>query len=160
YEAYDRRRNVNGEPGDGREVLRIRKEPGIGMGGCDNHSYVDVINGGCKKCMANANCDRINGDKIHSGGNENKERVIKVGEEDINNEMIARSVVGEVKARCFLTKLPVLYEEQGLNNIEVKLLGGLEVLEVLENEETINNVLKDTKHAWIKAMVTQDKKRG
>ncbi|GJT36053.1 hypothetical protein Tco_0926472 [Tanacetum coccineum] len=36
--------------------------------------------------------------------------------------------------------------EQGLNNIEVKLLGGLEVLVLLENEETVNNVLKDTEH--------------
>ncbi|GJZ92527.1 auxin-induced protein 15A-like protein, partial [Tanacetum coccineum] len=71
------------------------------------------------------------------------ERIILIEEKDLNNEIICRSVTGEVKATCFLYKLPVLCEEQGLNSIEVKLLGGLEVM---ENEETATNVLKDKDH--------------
>ncbi|GKF01684.1 hypothetical protein Tco_0028607, partial [Tanacetum coccineum] len=57
-----------------------------------------------------------------------------------------RSVVREVKARFFLTKLSVLCEEQGLNRFEIKLLGGLELMVVMENTETTYNVLKDKEH--------------
>ncbi|GKC90225.1 hypothetical protein Tco_1150874 [Tanacetum coccineum] len=80
------------------------------------------------------------------------ERIILIEEKDLNNEIICRSVTGEVKATCFLYKLPVLCEEQGLNSIEVKLLGGLEVMVVKENEETATNVLKDKDHGlrrWV-----------
>ncbi|GKG06275.1 transposon TX1, partial [Tanacetum coccineum] len=73
-------------------------------------------------------------------------RVIEVEEKESNGNIISRSVVGEVKAMCFLTKLPVLCEEQGLGNIEAKLLGGLEVIVVFENIETASKVLKDVDH--------------
>ncbi|GKE53976.1 hypothetical protein Tco_1489132 [Tanacetum coccineum] len=69
--------------------------------------------------------------------------------------MISRSMVGVVKAWCFLAKLHVLCEEQGLNNIEVKLLGGLEVMVVLENVEAATNVLKVIEHGlggWLYKM--------
>ncbi|PWA85055.1 delta-cadinene synthase isozyme XC1 [Artemisia annua] len=55
-------------------------------------------------------------------------------------------VVGEVKAMCFILKLPVLYEDQGLGKIDVKLLGGLEVMVGMENENMASNVLKDKEH--------------
>ncbi|GKC44504.1 transposon TX1, partial [Tanacetum coccineum] len=55
---------------------------------------------------------------------------------------MGRSVVGEVVARCFLLKLP-LCEEQGLGKVEVKLIGGLEVMLVMENVKTVENILQD-----------------
>nr|GEU62880.1 hypothetical protein [Tanacetum cinerariifolium] len=61
-------------------------------------------------------------------------------------EMMYRRVADEVKATCFLHKLPMLCEEQGLNKFEVKLLGGLEVMVVMENAETTTNVLEDKEH--------------
>nr|GFB22553.1 transposon TX1 [Tanacetum cinerariifolium] len=53
------------------------------------------------------------------------ERMIEAEEKEINDELMGRSVVGEVKARCFLTRLPFLSEEQGLGNIEVRFWGDL-----------------------------------
>ncbi|PWA51497.1 Serine carboxypeptidase-like 34 [Artemisia annua] len=79
-------------------------------------------------------------------GNQGNERTINIEDKDFNLEMINRSVADEVKATCFLHKLPVLCEEQGLNKIEVKLLGGLEVMVVMENAETATNVLEDKEH--------------
>ncbi|GJS54319.1 hypothetical protein Tco_0627681 [Tanacetum coccineum] len=51
-----------------------------------------------------------------------------------------------MKARLFLNKLSALCEEQGLNRFEIKLLGGLELMVVMENTETTYNVLKDKEH--------------
>nr|GEY16743.1 transposon TX1 [Tanacetum cinerariifolium] len=60
--------------------------------------------------------------------------------------MINISVAGGVKSICFLHKLPMLCEEQGLNKIEVKLLGGLKVMMVMKNAEMAKNVLEDKEH--------------
>ncbi|PWA66458.1 hypothetical protein CTI12_AA324400 [Artemisia annua] len=79
-------------------------------------------------------------------GNERVGRTIIIDDKDLNSEMLKRSVAGEVKATCFLHNLPALCVEQGLNNVEVKLLGGLEVMVVMENAETANNVLEDKDH--------------
>nr|GEX69417.1 transposon TX1 [Tanacetum cinerariifolium] len=46
-------------------------------------------------------------------------RMIEAEEKEINDELMGRSVVGEVKAMCFLMRLPLLSEEQGLGNIEI-----------------------------------------
>ncbi|PWA88262.1 RNA-directed DNA polymerase, eukaryota [Artemisia annua] len=83
------------------------------------------------------------------------ERCIEIEDSEVNNEVLCRSVVGEVKAMCFLTKLPSFCKEQGLSRIEIKLLGGLEVLVVMENEDTATNVLKDREHGlrrWMHKM--------
>ncbi|GJV00541.1 putative nucleotidyltransferase, ribonuclease H, partial [Tanacetum coccineum] len=76
----------------------------------------------------------------------NEGRIIVADENEVNDELLGRSVIGEVKARCFLAKLPILCEEQGLGKFEVKLLGGLEVMLVMENAKTVENVLKDKDH--------------
>ena len=60
-----------------------------------------------------------------------------------------------MKAICLLSKLPILCKEQGLNKIEIKLLGGLEVMVVFENEETDNNVLIDIENRlrrWLRKL--------
>ncbi|PWA54739.1 hypothetical protein CTI12_AA435470 [Artemisia annua] len=136
------------------------------MHNCDGRSFVDVVN------MGNARKEETNKDKESEGvkahhsysgagtygfqtqnGNMNSDevlmgkqehrRTIIIDDNELNMEMINRSVAGEVKATCFLHKLPLLCEEQGLNKIKVKLLGGFEVMVVMENIETAKNVLED-----------------
>nr|GFA60133.1 transposon TX1 [Tanacetum cinerariifolium] len=53
-------------------------------------------------------------------------RIIEIGEKEFNSEVINRSMIEEVKKVCYLPKLHAFCEEQGLNKVEVKLLGGLE----------------------------------
>nr|GEV43612.1 transposon TX1 [Tanacetum cinerariifolium] len=81
--------------------------------------------------------------KDEEGKRHEDKRIIEVEDKEINSEVISTSLVGEVKALCFLKKLLVLCEEQGLNKVEVKMLGGLEVMMVFDTVETANNVLKD-----------------
>nr|GEY16744.1 transposon TX1 [Tanacetum cinerariifolium] len=72
--------------------------------------------------------------------------IINIDDKNVNLEMINISVAGGVKSIWFLHKLPMLCEEQGLNKIEVKLLGGLEVMMVMKNAEMAKNVLEDKEH--------------
>ncbi|PWA58554.1 hypothetical protein CTI12_AA394360 [Artemisia annua] len=79
-------------------------------------------------------------------------RVIEIGEEEFNGEVINRSLIGEVKNGCFLSKLPAFCEEQCLNKVEVKLLGGYEVMIVLDAIETVDNILNNNEHGirrWV-----------
>ncbi|GJX59929.1 transposon TX1 [Tanacetum coccineum] len=79
--------------------------------------------------------------------NKNKEgRVIEVGEKEFNGEVINRSLIGEVKKGCFLSKIPSFCEDQGLNKVEVKMLGGTEVMIILDATETVDNILNNREH--------------
>ncbi|GKA29750.1 transposon TX1 [Tanacetum coccineum] len=164
YVAFDRRNNryeglracdegIAGKDRNGDMNWKKGKE--VNMSTCDNRRYIDVINGESKINKTKKNVDNNYGIRSNHGNSGYKdkdlsdhgnERTIEVNVNDVNKELLGRSVVGEVKALCFLTKLPALCEEQGLNNIEVKLLGGLEVMIVMENEETTNNVMEDMSH--------------
>ncbi|PWA61144.1 zinc finger, BED-type [Artemisia annua] len=108
-------------------------------------SFVDVLNGGRKEG------DVVNNEKkgYGSSGKQTKDENVSTWTEkqdagrciiaegnEINEEVLCRSVVGEVKALCFLSKIPTLCDEIGLGKIEVKLLGGLEAMVVMENENT------------------------
>lgn len=125
----------------------------------DKRRFVDVVSGRFKREERdNRNMDASRTNQKNSEDNERfmgdlgSNRIIEIEEKDGNSEIMARSVVGEVKAMCFLTKLPVLCDEHGLCKIEVKLLGGLEVMAVFENKETANNVLTNVEHGlrrWI-----------
>ncbi|GKB29122.1 transposon TX1 [Tanacetum coccineum] len=77
---------------------------------------------------------------------EKSRRIIEIGEDEFNDEVINKSVIGEVKKLHYLPKLLAFYEEQGLNKVEVKLLGGLEVMIVLDAPETVSNILKNNDH--------------
>ncbi|PWA49342.1 hypothetical protein CTI12_AA482700 [Artemisia annua] len=121
----------------------------------NNRSFVDVLNGGRKEG------DVVNNEKkgYGSSGKQTKDenisswtekqdagRCIVAEGNEINEEVLCRSVVGEVKALCFLSKIPTLCDEIGPGKIEVKLLGGLEAMVVMENENTAGNVLKNNEH--------------
>lgn len=135
---------VNGREGRG-EGTNIRKFA-YGTG-------IHTNNGG-----TNAKDNEVGSVPGNNGGDDipnamqRNERCIEIEDNEINTGLMGRSVMGEVKAMCFLTKLPIFCEEEGLNNVEIKLLGGLEVLVVMENEETEANILKDKDHGlrrWI-----------
>ena len=53
---------------------------------------------------------------------------------------------GKLKRCVFFRSYQFFCEEQGLGKVEVKLLGGLEALVVMENAKTAENVLKDNEH--------------
>nr|GFB11081.1 transposon TX1 [Tanacetum cinerariifolium] len=92
----------------------------------NNRRYVDVVHG----ASSNRKKEEINkeGGVRHEYTNRVKEgRIIDIDEEEFNGEVINRSLIGEVKKACFLPKLPSFCEAQGLNKVEVKLLGGYDV---------------------------------
>ncbi|GKE16653.1 hypothetical protein Tco_1424230 [Tanacetum coccineum] len=121
YVAYDRRYKDNDGQRAGNERREIRSNCAK-----NGYSFRDVGNGSGPQA---SNKDEINMNKEDKWS----ERTIEGEDLDVNKIMLGRSVVGEVKALCFLSKLLTLCEEQGLGKIEVKLLGGLEVIVVLEN---------------------------
>ncbi|GKC45930.1 transposon TX1 [Tanacetum coccineum] len=161
---YGFRNNGNMEMGEG----HVRRETGghnANSGGSyrgdgltynkDNRRFVDVVNGEHNRDGAKSLEKETKGINVQPNGKEGftllreengTRRTIKVDENDINVGILSRCVVEEVKALCFLAKLPMLYKEQGLEGTEVKLLGGLEVLLVMENEIMAANVLSDKEH--------------
>ncbi|GJT03483.1 hypothetical protein Tco_0824652 [Tanacetum coccineum] len=136
----------------------------------DTRRFVDVVNSGCVKgadhkldksskadenhtCIRNKDVNWVGnmtankeGFDIHLEQKAESVRCIEIEYNEVNSELMGRSVVGEVKAHYFLTKLSVLCEEQGLDRFKIKLLWGLEVMVVMENIETADNVLKDREH--------------
>ncbi|PWA76953.1 hypothetical protein CTI12_AA229170 [Artemisia annua] len=164
YVAHDRIYKGNAGPREGMEKQETRSNGAtngeryrnVGNGvNRDNRRFVDVVNGGIHRTGVNNYgkvSNGIGGQALNKEGitlnkeETGSERTIEVDDMDTNSALLGRSVVGEVKAMCFLSKLPVLCEEQGLAGIEVKLLGGLEVLVVMENESMVANVLNDKDH--------------
>ncbi|GKA07974.1 hypothetical protein Tco_0687305 [Tanacetum coccineum] len=142
FVAYDRRRYNDGVAG--------AEGGGHGAGHKpDKSSKADETH----TCIRNKDVNRLGnmtankeGFDIHLEQKVESVRCIEIEDNEVNSELMGRSVVGEVKARYFLTKLSVLCEEQDLNRFEIKLLGGLEVMVVMENIETTDNVLKDREH--------------
>ncbi|GKC22401.1 transposon TX1 [Tanacetum coccineum] len=155
YMAYDRKLGV-GIDGVRQDDVKGNRR--------DNNGFADLVNGGSKK-GEEGNYDRTKvkvGEQTNYTQKNNSDsekqwggRCIDIEESEINVEVIGRSVVGEVKALCFLAKLPVLCKEQGLGKVEVKILGSLEVLVVMENESTAKKHPKRSR-AWDEKMVTQD----
>ncbi|PWA63317.1 Transposon TX1 [Artemisia annua] len=117
----------------------------------DERRYSDVVNGRFQvkrdthDFMATKKEERT---EQETGRGCKKEacRIVEVSEDQVETEILKRSIVGEVKSMCFLTKLPKICEEQGLSRVEVKLLGGLEIMIVFETSETVNNILCNGDH--------------
>nr|GEV28335.1 transposon TX1 [Tanacetum cinerariifolium] len=85
------------------------------------------------------------GEQLEKEENENV-RTIEVDDEEINTSFFNKCVIRDVKSLCYLTKLASFYRERGLNNVEVKLLGGLEVMIVFDTPETVLNILRCIDH--------------
>ncbi|GKC27290.1 ARID DNA-binding domain-containing protein [Tanacetum coccineum] len=73
-------------------------------------------------------------------------RVIDVMEADIDRDTLSRGIIGEVKKLEYLFKLAGFCEVEGLFNVAIKHLGGLEVMIIVETMETVNNVLRNIEH--------------
>ncbi|GKD16193.1 retrotransposon gag protein [Tanacetum coccineum] len=163
FMAYDRRRNGNMGASTGYKSYANWGNTSFSRGmdrnegytcNRDNRRFVDVVNG--RNVSVNEKNDEkeLNGTRVQPSSMDFTfvrdvkwpGRTIEAEENEINNSLMGRSVVGEVKAMCFLSKLSVLCEEQGLGGIDIKLLGGLEVMVVMENESTVDNVLNDKDH--------------
>ncbi|GJR09593.1 transposon TX1, partial [Tanacetum coccineum] len=106
---------------------------------CDNRRYNDVVNG--KKHTT------WYGKKDYEENPVPKEnRVIKIGAGDIDTELLSRDLIGEVKKFSFSEKLPEMCKMMGLENVKIKLMGGLEIMVIFDKEETVKNILLDTNH--------------
>ncbi|PWA87808.1 hypothetical protein CTI12_AA126710 [Artemisia annua] len=164
FVAFDRRNEGNRFP----HVREVEEECGKrrGMDGvnrnnvrfnkCDNRHFIDVVNGenwnrmktrsdveGVKRETA-ANVDGNNSSRY--GVERKEERMLEVNEDEIDFGLLSRSLIGEVKKLCYLPKLPGLCEEVGINKVEVKWLGGLEVMIAFENKETTGNIMNNVNH--------------
>ncbi|PWA53070.1 hypothetical protein CTI12_AA448820 [Artemisia annua] len=132
---------------------------GVKMGTCDNRSYVDVVHGvNNVEVTTKANIAEDEKNQDNKGMNfvdvgvQGDVRMVEVEENEINSEIFQRSLIGEVKKMCYLTKLPEICEEQGLHNVEIKVLGGLEVMMIFDKIETATNVLRNIEHGlrrWV-----------
>ncbi|PWA92190.1 hypothetical protein CTI12_AA082190 [Artemisia annua] len=87
-------------------------------------------------------------DKAHNNGT----RVIEVGDDGTECDLLGRNIVDEVKEIEYLEKLSQICEEEVCFNVEVKYMGGLEVIIVFETLKTATNILEDLDHGlrrWI-----------
>lgn len=91
--------------------------------------------------------------------NDNKEarkndlRIVEVQHDDELTDMLKCSMVGEVVRKDLLKILQVLCGTEGIQNFQIKYLGGTEILMVLENEKTLVNFLSNENHGiwrWLK----------
>ncbi|GKB50695.1 RNA-directed DNA polymerase, eukaryota [Tanacetum coccineum] len=67
-------------------------------------------------------------------------------------DVIRRGFIGEAKNTEFIGKLPELCNTVGLFNVDVKYMGGMEVMVIVETEETVKNVIENTEHgvrSWL-----------
>ncbi|PWA68087.1 hypothetical protein CTI12_AA311560 [Artemisia annua] len=91
-------------------------------------------------------------ENIVSKADEMDIRKIEVKDEETNVSFFNKCLIGEVKSLCFLTKLPSFCSEQGLNKVEVKMLGGLEIMLIFDTPETATNILSNINHGlrrWV-----------
>ncbi|GJW27478.1 transposon TX1 [Tanacetum coccineum] len=133
YVAYDRNRRVSagrrdGGVGDNRRYncknnKDWQRNENVGDNPQVNRSYIDMVNGGYKRGVDESKIKMMSEDRgVREMGNDCvvkrwNGRTIETEEKELNDELMGRSIVGEGKARCFLTRLPLLSEEQGLGNI-------------------------------------------
>ncbi|PWA90219.1 hypothetical protein CTI12_AA103220 [Artemisia annua] len=150
YKAYDRRvqGNIGGMKGQNREqsMKHDMNSKERNYSERDSRKYSEVLGG--KRNSGNAT-------EVKQGVADHKPidvRVIEVKENEVEKEMLSRGIIGEVKKFEYLEKLPELCEVEGLFNVEVKYLGGLEVMMIVDTLETVDNVLRNIEHGirrWV-----------
>ncbi|PWA76837.1 RNA-directed DNA polymerase, eukaryota [Artemisia annua] len=117
----------------------------------DGRRYIDVLNNGMGRVVREANKKGETG-----GGKERvKGRELSIEEDEMNEDVIKRGIVGEVKKINYIEKLPELCNTEGLLNVEVKYMGGLDVMVVVESEKTVKHVIENTEHGirrWLRKL--------
>ncbi|GJS76819.1 RNA-directed DNA polymerase, eukaryota [Tanacetum coccineum] len=101
FVAYDRR--ATGSRGVGDNVRSHGKY--------NESAHVGIMDGKWGTTFSRDNNKRFV--DVVSGRNE-KESCIEIEDNKLNSELLGRSITGEVKVMCFLTKLPSFCEEEGL----------------------------------------------
>ncbi|GJW16708.1 transposon TX1 [Tanacetum coccineum] len=103
-----------------------------------------------RRCVDVVSRDRIMDNKTNTKVEGRAgDRVIVVSEEEMCSELLCRCLIGEVKSLCYLTKLMGIYDEIGLGKVEIKLLGGLEVMLIFDTMETTTNNIHHGLRRWI-----------
>ncbi|GJT27466.1 transposon TX1, partial [Tanacetum coccineum] len=116
--AYDRK-----NPGDDRK-MDIRSEKNKYERGWEE-----------KKEECKNQDDKLNPKKVYE-----EIRRLEVSDEEVNLELFNRCLIGDITSLRYLTKISDLCHEQGLSKVEVKLLGGLEIMLVFDTPETATNI--------------------
>ncbi|KAI3769335.1 hypothetical protein L6452_00436 [Arctium lappa] len=127
-------------------VFRPNRIPDI-EGRRDSRKYSEVVKGASTTCSFSEK--QVPGDKSFPYV---EERSLQVITDPNLQEMLSRSIIGEVKKLEFMEDISELCKTEGLSSFDLKYLGGKEVLLVMENEETVNNILEVPKHGirqWI-----------
>ncbi|GJS09127.1 zinc finger, CCHC-type containing protein [Tanacetum coccineum] len=168
FVAYDRKNlgvrgdEVNRSVGNEMRKGNGWKDNGWNGGTRDERNFAEVVNGEKrdrdKKESGwegrNDGC-RNEGERIENKDKKEDVRIVEVCDDEVNTTLFNKCLIGEVKSMCYLTKLGSICGEQGLSNVEVKLLGGLEVLMVFDTPETATNILNSSGHGlrrWVHKM--------
>ncbi|PWA51450.1 hypothetical protein CTI12_AA427690 [Artemisia annua] len=128
----------------------------------DERRFVDVVNGyksntDSKQRVMEERKEECRNHDDNLEAREEKEnlRMIEVGDDEVNMAFFNRCLLGEVKNPLFLSKLPSFCDEEGLNNVEIKTMDGLEIMMVFDNSETVTNILNNINHGmrrWVHKM--------
>ncbi|GKC80356.1 hypothetical protein Tco_1131130 [Tanacetum coccineum] len=95
---------------------------------------------------------------VNGGGHEEEKcekddvRTVEADDKEINMALFNKCVIGEVKSLCYLTKIVNFCEEQGINNVEVNILDGLEIMMVFDTPATVSNIFNSNDHGlrrWV-----------
>lgn len=73
--------------------------------------------------------------------------------EEVNNEVLRKVILGQVKKKEYLEQVSSLCKKDGLLEVEIKYLGGLEVMIVDQNYDTVEKVVMSDDHSirrWLK----------
>ncbi|PWA37518.1 hypothetical protein CTI12_AA589850 [Artemisia annua] len=132
FNAHDRKPESRNKSGSG----EVKEKHNIGNRSRDGRSYSEVLRGKERSCMADEEPKYEKKD----------EREIMINEDDMNGEVIRKAIIGEVRNTEFIKELPEFCRVVGLLDVEVKYMGGMEVMIVLKSEETAKKVVENTEH--------------
>ncbi|PWA40419.1 hypothetical protein CTI12_AA562930 [Artemisia annua] len=144
FRAHQRKFGVNNssKPKNANDPQKM----GTGISNRDARRYIDALRG-MSRVVSEPN-KKQGSEKEEAESEETTENVreLVITEDDMVGDVIRRGFIGEVKDTKFIEKLPEFCSMEGLFNVEVKYMGGLEVMVILESEEAVKNVVENTDH--------------
>ncbi|GJU95335.1 RNA-directed DNA polymerase, eukaryota [Tanacetum coccineum] len=151
FHAHDRKIGDNhiSKPKNGNDLQKIR----TGISKRDARRYIDALRGMSKVvCEANKN---TGGEKEEEESEETTKdyRELVITKDDMVGDVIWRGFIGEVKDAEFIGKLLEFCSMEGIFNVEVKYMGVIEGMMILELEEAVKNVIENTNHEEIRDIV-------
>ncbi|GKD23029.1 hypothetical protein Tco_1224732 [Tanacetum coccineum] len=144
FRAHDRKIGDNhiSKPKNGNDPQKMR----TGISKRDARRYINALRGMSKVvCEANKN---TGGEKEEEESEETTKdyRELVITKDYMVGDVIWRGFIGEVKDAEFIGKLLEFCSMEGIFNVEVKYMGVIEGMMILELEEAVKNVIENTNH--------------